>query len=315
MIEIKKLLNRNFIIFDIGSSFAKESKIIKKFSSEITYVEIDAISLSKIENQVLHKNIQIKKGIHTESGTKDFIERKYIETSSFLDILPNMEKTYGMEYHFMTKQIHKMECTTVNEIMTENNLTQIDFLKTDIEGLDFEIIKSIENRLDKVNVIKSEVRFQPFYVSEPPFYEVCQYLADRGFEFINFSVLDEWKPKTTHQKKFRDGRLVMADFVFFRILNQSSPSYISDLTKQIIIAKSLNLNSYSEFLLESNKSSFETSLFNELKSEIDTQHLFESVLNFIFCQISKTKLIHPIRKTLKYLYQRSRINDFFPQGL
>jgi FkbM family methyltransferase len=313
--EILKTLNKNFVVFDLGSSFAKESKVLKQFSNQITYLEIDAVSISEIKNNNLYKNIKIQKGIHTSAGTKDFYLRSYIETSSFLKIKPEQIKAYGMEKIVEIKEIIPIECTTINSILEEHNLSSIDFLKTDIEGLDFEIIKSIEDKLSRINVIKSEIRFNPFYESEKPFYEICQYLANHGFEFINFTVLDEWKYNTKNQSKHRDGRLAWGDFVFFRKLNTKDINFISDLTKQILIAKSLNLNSYSEFLLENNKESLSKELYNELEDLVLNFNIFEQIFNSIFKLISKTKLIHPIRKTLKYIYQRSRINDYLAQSL
>ncbi len=313
--EISKILNKNFVIFDIGSSFAKSNKILKKYSQDICYFEIDALSVSDIKDQKLYKNIKIRKGIHTVIGPKDFIERQYIETSSFLDIRPGMIEQYGMDYHFKEVKKFALECVTVSDILKEYNLNHIDFLKTDVEGLDFDIIQSIESMLPKVNVIKSEIRFEPFYESEKPFYIVCQYLANHGFEFINFSVLDEWKLSTKNQSKFRDGRMVMGDFIFFRKLNTDDSNYIVDLTKQILIAKSLNLNSYAEYLLETNKDKLSKKLYCELENTIAQFSILELILNSIFALISKTPFIHPIRKSLKYLYQRSRINSFFPQGL
>jgi FkbM family methyltransferase len=313
--EISKILNKNFVIFDIGSSFAKSNKILKKYSQDICYLEIDALSVSEITDQKLYKNIKIRKGIHTLTGPKEFIERQYIETSSFLDIRPGMIEQYGMDYHFKEVKRFALECVTVSDILKENNLNHIDFLKTDVEGLDFDIIQSIESMLPKVNVIKSEIRFEPFYIGEKPFYEVCKYLSDHGFQFINFSNLDEWKYKTTNQKKFRDGRMVWGDFIFFRKLDKSSPQFTVDLVKQILIAKSLNLNSHAEYLLESNEAHFEKKLYQELKTEITNFGLIESILNSLFLIISKTKFIHPIKKTLKFLYLRSRIQGFFPQGI
>lgn len=313
--EISKTLNHNFVIFDLGSSFAKESKVLKQYSDQITYLEIDAVSISEIKNNSLFKNIKIQKGIHTSVGTQDFYRRSYIETSSFLRVRPEQIEAFGMDNIVEIKEVIPMECTTVNGILEEYEINSIDFLKTDIEGLDFEIIKSIEDKLGRINVIKSEIRFEPFYESEKPFYEICQYLANHGFEFINFTALDEWKYKTKNQTKHRDGRMAWGDFVFFRKLNSGDSNFVSDLTKQILIAKSLNFNSYSEYLLEKNKSNLSIELYKELEEVILKFNIFEQILNKTFQLISKTSLIHPIRKTLKYLYQRSRINDYLAQSL
>jgi len=312
---IKKILNKQFVIFDMGSSYGAENSFLKKFGDQLTFIEIDALQNSEIGNKSLFKNIKINKGIHSEAGIKKFIERNYLQCSSFLEFKDGVGEMYGIEEHIKTKQIIELDCITVDNILQTNDIATIDFLKTDIEGLDFEIIKSINHRLSDINVIKSELRFQPLFKNEAPFYEICSYLAARGFELINFTTLEDWKLNTRNQKNYRDGRMVWGDFVFFRILNPNEPNYKANIVKQIIIAKSLNFNSYSEYLLEKSKGILEHSLYKELEAELNTFSILELFFNKLFRVLSYTPFIYPIRKSLKYLYQRTRLYLTVPQGI
>jgi FkbM family methyltransferase len=313
MNTINTTLNKEFVILDLGSSYAKQNKFLKKCSSQITYIELDALSNSEINNTDLYKSIKIKKGVHAQKGLKTFYEREYLQCSSFLKFKPEVNDMYDLVALTKTKNELQLDCTTVNEILAENNLNKIDFLKTDLEGLDFDIIKSLGDKIKDVNVIQSEIRFQPLFEGEKPFYEICSYLNEMGFEFINFGVLDEWKLNTTNNKNYRDGRMVWGDFVFFKKLNVQDANFETDILKQILIAKSLNFNSYAEYLLESNKHHLNSNLYTEIAKEMNTFTILELFLNNLFYFISSFKIIYPIRKGLKYFYQRSRILNKFKQ--
>ncbi|WP_118974881.1 FkbM family methyltransferase [Taibaiella koreensis] len=311
--NIDTTLNRDFVIVDLGSSSARQSTFLKKFSSQITYIEIDALSTSDIQNSDLYKNIKIKKGVHIERGMKQFIERNYMACSSFLEIKEGVDIMYGLEDAMKEKARIDIDCITLNDILAEHKLDHIDFLKVDLEGLDFDIIKNIENTLPDVNVIQAVIRFHPLFKGEKHFFEICQYLSDRGFEFINFSCLDEWKLNTSNQKNSRDGRMVWGDFVFFRKLDKSATGFTADLLKQILVSKSLQFNSYAEFLLESNRPFFDAELYQEVNKVIRTFGSLELFFNNLFGVFARSKLIYPIRKLLRYVYKRSRIHPTLKQ--
>ncbi len=306
--QIKEVLNHDFVIVDLGSSFAKQNKFLKKFSDQITYIEIDALSNSEIGNHGLFKSIRIRKGIHVERGIKQFIERDYLACSSFLEINKDIDDTYGLEDLFREKNRVGIECVTLNDLLSEHQLDHIDFLKVDLEGLDFDILKSIEDRLENVNVIQAEIRFHPIFKGEQHFFEICRYLSDRGFEFINFSCMDEWKLNTSNRKNFRDGRIVWADFVFFRKLKENEVEFSSNLVKQILVSKSLNFNSYAEYLLERNRHMLNKELYKEMEQQINTFSWSELFFNKLFGVIGYSLFIHFVRKFFKYFYNRSRID-------
>ena len=53
-------------------------------------------------------------------------------------------------------EIYEVPLTTFNTMLTSLGITTIDYLKIDTEGMDFDILKSIDYTKYKINIIKME---------------------------------------------------------------------------------------------------------------------------------------------------------------
>lgn len=282
MKETIKLLKDNFIIIDLGSINSKDfPKVIRP---AITLITLDAIGENKIIGKY-NKFVSLKKAISENKGKKIFYKRNWPECSSFLNIKNEIIKSYNLQTQTKTLKSIPMNCTTLREILKNENLTQIDFLKTDLEGLDHKILTSAPEIIQKTLVIKSELRFQPFFVGEPKFHKTVDYLDRLGFDIITMNP-EVWKYPTKHSKIQRDGRLVWADTIFFlnedsikRIYKKNAPVAI---IKQIIIAKSLKLDNYAEYLFEKYKTHFPQKIAKELDQYINFGNILQKFVNGCF---------------------------------
>jgi hypothetical protein len=157
-----------------------------------------------------------------------------------------------LEDYFEAESTQEVVPTTLTEILGNCGLTAIDYLKTDVEGADFEIIKSCEDFMGHILALKCELRFQPFFEGEPFFHEVADHLNRQEFELIGLKPVD-WKPVTAHGKDHRDGRVVFADCLFFKTIDavRRMPNNESTLAaaKQVIIAVMSEKKCYAEWLL------------------------------------------------------------------
>ena len=197
------------------------------------------------------KIIRVRKGIAATGGVRDFYISRYRGASSLLRYDRELVGQYGMEQFLETVECRPVECVTVEDVLQQHGLTRLDFLKTDLEGLDFEVIKSCAPRFDEILGIQAELRFEPFFKGEPRFHEVAGYLAERGFELVGLKV-EHWKYKTMHRDRQRKGRAVWADAIFFkspsRLIGESAEPV--GMMKQIILAAMLKHENYAELLLE-----------------------------------------------------------------
>lgn len=165
-----------------------------------------------------------------------------------------MIKLYGLDNFYKILSISDVETETIPRLLDSLDIGTIDFLKTDLEGADFEVIKSCEILLPRILMIQCELRFQPFYIGEPHFRDVDKYLHEQGFDLIDMRV-ERWKPNTTNRNRWKDGRLVWADCIYAKVPETIIAFKGDDIplafAKQILISNMLGLNSYAEYLLES----------------------------------------------------------------
>jgi FkbM family methyltransferase len=141
--------NTGLTIVDIGANkgyfsiLAAKNNLNKIFSYEpisSTYKALEEnIALNKLQNI---KSFKI--GVGGENGTKEFYfsEDKSIVSSSVF-------KTGN--------KVEKIQCISLQDVFTSNNITSIDVLKMDCEGSEFEIIyKADKDTLAKIKSLRME---------------------------------------------------------------------------------------------------------------------------------------------------------------
>jgi FkbM family methyltransferase len=79
------------------------------------------------------------------------------------------------------------------------------FLKFDVQGYELHVLRGAENVLKKAAVLQLEVLFEPLYEGQPDFRAVMNFLAERGFTFVDFADERRLGP---------DRDLVYADAIF-----------------------------------------------------------------------------------------------------
>ena len=311
MSSIVEKLKGQFVLLDLGSSSAKDNKLLNSFSKALTIIELDALSTGDTQAHNYYRSIKLKKGVSPTNETKPFFERASFYCSSFLTTKDEMVKMYGQEDITRIVNTIELECITVPEILESEQIGKVDFFKTDLEGLDFEIIKSAKEYVKRALVLQTELRFQPYSIGEPYFFEVCEYVYNLNFELIKLSP-ETWKYKTKNQHLLRDGRIVWGDFVFFRKLNigdyANEEQFSSDILKQILVAKSLELSSHAEYLFEQYSAYFSTEIRSELAHILKPKAGVDYLLNLFFNGLSNLKGYGYIRNFFYYLSKKASVD-------
>jgi hypothetical protein len=230
-------------------------------------------------------------------GHRTFRVNQNPGTSSLLEPRQNLISEYGIEKDYETDHIIDVACVTFPDILRKEGITTVDFLKTDLEGLDYEVLQSAEALLPNLIAIQCELRFQPFYHGEPYFHEVISYLNDRGFEVISLEP-EYWQPVTQHRKQHIDGRITFCDVVLFKkeenLINIPATQRPLALAKQVILACMLGHKSYAEHILESHLAEFPKNWLNDLRALVKPR-----VLSFI-----RRSLMSLIRYGLRFTMRR-----------
>ncbi|MCF6194364.1 MAG: FkbM family methyltransferase, partial [Kangiellaceae bacterium] len=75
------------------------------------------------------------------------------------------------------------------------DLGHCDFLKLDIQGGELAALQGGSKMLKGAFGLEVEVEFLKIYQDQPLFGEICEHLAEHGFEFVDFTTLTRWGRK------------------------------------------------------------------------------------------------------------------------
>lgn len=157
--------------------------------------------------------VELRKVVAAEVREVRFIQRKSHGVSSLLKPKTDLIGAYGLGDLYGVEREHVLEAVTLSSIADENDVADWDFVKTDLEGLDFQVVRSLGDRARNTSLIEMELRFEPFYDGEPYFHEVAAYLHDMGFEVLDLRP-ERWRAMTDHMRYTRRGRVVFCNATF-----------------------------------------------------------------------------------------------------
>jgi hypothetical protein len=262
-------LSRSFVVVNLGAGGDADYNLPLPFLKTITLIEADGGSQPIGTSNRYYKKYTVHNIIAGNKIPRRFTRRKYWACSSIYEPRQELISQYGLEYYYEAESNEDVVPITLSEILKNYGLNSIDYLKTDLEGVDFEVIKSCEYIIDQVLAIKCELRFQPFYHGEPFFHEVVSYLHQFDFELIGLKPA-YWKPFTAHVKDHRDGRVAFVDCLFLKKIDavRRMSKEIVELAavKQIIIAAMSGKKCYGEWLLDQYRDIIPEKLQDEIRS-------------------------------------------------
>lgn len=192
--DIQRIINKkeSQIIFDVGANIGEMSLYLnKRFpDSQIFSFEPIKETFENLEKRTNHlQNISCfhnALGDTQKSLTISLNDNS--EKNSLIQDLNNVDKE--------KRTSELIEIQTLDSFCAEKKIEQIDLLKTDTEGFDFEVLKGSENLLNqkKIMFILSEVGFIKSDIRHTFFPSVYEYLYTKGFRFYALYDLSYWFP-------------------------------------------------------------------------------------------------------------------------
>jgi FkbM family methyltransferase len=185
------ILELSRIVVDIGAStgaFANfmADRATDSGNSRVSVVAVEPIHSSAAQIQSRTNLIVIQKAISSEKGRKLLRVTKNPELSSFKPVNPEIDRNLW-DFHLSFMEIVEevmVDCITLEELINELNIREIDFLKIDTQGTDLEVFLSAGPNLSR---IKSAVLEFPFtqdsclYENEVDVTEAIRILGNKGF--------------------------------------------------------------------------------------------------------------------------------------
>jgi FkbM family methyltransferase len=151
-------------------------------------------------------------------------------TSSLLPFNEALTSTLSDLDHLRTLRTEQVATSRLDDALAD--VGPVDFLKLDIQGFEYPVLRHAPEVLARTSVIHCEVAFAQIYAGQALFSEVEQLLRAAGFYLLDFSSLCRY-PGTNTARRSRD-RLGWGDAVFLR-----EPDQVADpagLLAQVLAA-------------------------------------------------------------------------------
>ncbi len=196
---IKKYLGKDKIIsLDVGAQdgFNTDNFFPSRYNNFFKCVFIEPIK-SEAE-KIIDKNDVISKGLWSEISTKKLyvMDNRLGSSSMFFpdEKKFDIHKIEKKEFEkFKVTRSLDVECDTISNLLNDLNIENLDFLKIDTQGAEFDILKGIGEY--KPLLIKLEAHTFSMYKNVPSWDKLISFLYDR-----NYVVID-WKGIGKHSTR------------------------------------------------------------------------------------------------------------------
>ena len=154
---------KNGVFIDIGAYDGIKLSNTYFFEKELQWTGVCIEPIPSVFEKLAQNRtcVCIQGCIGSKKGTRDFLHIK-----GYSEMLSGLIHNYSKEHKKRigdelttsrnTKELLRVKCYLLNEILTERNIEHIDFLSVDTEGGEYDIIKSIDFDRVSIDVIAVE---------------------------------------------------------------------------------------------------------------------------------------------------------------
>ena len=184
---------KNLQIIDAGAHYGETTKLL------LNHFDIDKIYCFEPS----HENFKILKkkfskltsvqlynyGLANKDGTFEFFQTSESSSSTFVKINKN-SKYYNKKYLILNLGLKKNYINTKCDVkkginfFIENKINNIDLLKIDTEGFEYEVLDGIGKELNKVKFIYFEHHFDDMLKKSYTLTSIHQFLVNNNFEKV-----------------------------------------------------------------------------------------------------------------------------------
>tara|TARA_B100000035_G_scaffold203912_1_gene174375 strand:- start:588 stop:1304 length:717 start_codon:yes stop_codon:yes gene_type:complete len=203
--KIIKLINSKFskpiIVFDVGAHYGET---IRLFSKKLKIGKIYSFEASPQNFQVLKrkitKNLLDKVEIYNlglgDKTSKSYINQAIESSSSTINEINQDSKYLKKKLQILNiknKDVfyHKIpiHISTIDLFIEKHNIKNIDLLKIDTEGFEFNILKGATKYIQRINLIYFEHHYDDMIIKNYKFGDIHNLLKDKGFKMIEKSKM------------------------------------------------------------------------------------------------------------------------------
>lgn len=156
------------------------------------------------------------KALSDSVGTKNFRRLRHHGQSTLHE--PNLKSAWFGISRFgegEVEEVSEVECISIDAYCAGAGF-QVDFIKTDTEGHDFEVLKGAASQLAGVLAVRCEAQFEEVFHEAAMFPEIMGYLRSQGFYLLNLDYNGSGSSQSYFATGNRFGILTGTDACFVR---------------------------------------------------------------------------------------------------
>ncbi len=268
-------LQKNIKFYGVDIDEKNISYLKKKYSNNTNYFFYTNEVVAPKNLEMFHKTYK-----HNFKNKYKNISFERPTYQKYWEIKPNINQTSQKATDASSKPIK----STIDEILSKNNINNINFLKIDIDGNDTDVLYGSENLLRNDNLfgVKIEVNFSPSDSSKN-IYEPYLYLSDHNF-VLHKIITNSYASDKIPEKFFYNfsgqnfnGTDLYGDLIFFKTLDNN---FIKTLDKYKLlnfcrILEIHNLNGMGAEILLNNKEKFNSKEIKKYLNKLCEKSSFE----------------------------------------
>lgn len=177
------------VIIDVGASTSEFSTHVANFEAVFRVHAIEPINsnLEKIRDhpKIFKHNLALSNSKFNQA--KLFVSENS-ELSSLIPICENLSPVWSNHLEeSKVKKVINIKSITLKEFIESQEIDEIEFIKIDAQGLDFEILKSAGNAVSKINALCVETAYQQslaLYTGELGLAKLLAWLDKHNFTVV-----------------------------------------------------------------------------------------------------------------------------------
>ncbi|MFQ5801476.1 MAG: FkbM family methyltransferase [Candidatus Methylomirabilales bacterium] len=264
-----------FTLVDVGARGGIDRRW-HRFARHLSVVAIEADESAESGSNTPYLVFKrIRTAVSNKAGTADFYFTRKPEVSSFLPPNRPLLERFPDANRFDVVRVAKMEMTTLDVVLQEHAVDNVDFLKVDTQGSELLILEGGTRALASAVGLEVEVDFIPLYQGQCLFSDVDTFLKRYGFELFDLNRF-YWRRRIAHHTETGRGQLVFADALYLKTPERLCSDGVGPMGKEKILWKTVIVaGAYGlfDYAFEVLREGWERGMINETEKEMAVQSL------------------------------------------
>jgi FkbM family methyltransferase len=186
-LDFSKNLIRNAQVVDCGANTGSHSLFYSAFAKNVLAIEASKIKTKELQNRISLNNINNVVLLNCGVGSSDNVSMPFYESQGDNEGVSSFVEDFSVQNSLSGNVLIR----TLDSIINEQKIAKVNYIKIDVEGFDYEVLKGAENIIKRDEPV-IQIEFSPRdhkkleeFLSKYPMYEARNLIVNRPFFIFN----------------------------------------------------------------------------------------------------------------------------------